>query len=130
MLILLDSSMLMIPLEKKINLSYELERILPISFEIVVPSVVLRELEELKERAEQSRKRKAHLALSLAASFRIIDSLEEEEADKELIRLAKEHNAIIATNDRELRLKLREEGVVVISLHGENRLTVFGDIEY
>ena len=47
MLVILDSSMLMLPLEKKINVSLELERLLPVSFEIVIPKIVVCELERI-----------------------------------------------------------------------------------
>ncbi len=130
MLVLLDSSMLMLPLEKKINLSYEFERILTIAFEIVVPQVVLIELEKIKEKGETATKRKAQLALNLAMSFRTIESKTEVHADYELIRLAKLHKAVIATNDRKLRSILIDKGMAVISLHGKNKLTLFGDLSY
>ena len=130
MLVLLDSSMLMLPLEKKINLSYEFERILTIAFEIVVPQVVLIELEKIKEKGETATKRKAQLALNLAMSFRTIESKTEVHADYELIRLAKLHKAVIATNDRKLRSILIYKGMAVISLHGKNKLTLFGDLSY
>ncbi|MCK5410266.1 MAG: type II toxin-antitoxin system VapC family toxin [Candidatus Heimdallarchaeaceae archaeon] len=130
MLVLLDSSMLMLPLEKKINLSYEFERILTIAFEIVVPQVVLIELEKIKEKGETATKRKAQLALNLAMSFRTIESKTEVHADYELIRLAELHKAVIATNDRKLRSILIDKGMAVISLHGKNKLTLFGDLSY
>ena len=63
MLVILDSSMLMLPLEKKINISLELERILPISFEIVVPKIVVCELERIKHDGSPSIQKKAKLAL-------------------------------------------------------------------
>ncbi|MHA1344785.1 MAG: type II toxin-antitoxin system VapC family toxin [Candidatus Heimdallarchaeaceae archaeon] len=130
MLVLLDSSMLMLPLEKKINLSFELERILLVAFEIVVPQIVLMELGELKIKGEMSTKRKAELALNLAKSFRTIESKTEGHVDHELIRLAEIHKAIVATNDRKLRSILIDKGKSVISLHGKNKLAIFGDLSY
>ncbi len=130
MLVLLDSSMLMLPLEKKINLSYEFERILDVAFEIVVPQIVLIELRELKEKGETATKRKAELALNLAKSFRVIESKTEGHVDYELMRLAEIHKAVVATNDRKLRSMLIDKGKSVISLHGKNKLAVFGDLSY
>lgn len=130
MLVLLDSSMLMLPLEKKINLNYEFERILTVSFEIVVPQIVLIELEGLKESGEITIKRKAQLALNLAGVFKTIESKIEGHVDFELIRLAEIHKAVIATNDRKLRSILIGKGMAVISLHGKNKLALFGDLSY
>ena len=66
MLIIIDSSMLMLPAEKKINLSYEFERLLPISFKVVVPEAVLDELKSLIKIGKPSIKQKAKLALQLS----------------------------------------------------------------
>jgi rRNA-processing protein FCF1 len=128
MLIILDTSMLMLPLEKKVNLTYELERLVHKNFEIVVPLAVLKELEELLEKGKQSTKLKAKLAIELANKFSILHTETNTFADEEILRLALEKDAIVATNDSELRLKLRERGITVISLHGKNKLSLFGDI--
>jgi rRNA-processing protein FCF1 len=128
MLIILDSSMLMLPLEKKINLSTEFDRLILQNYEIVVPKIVLNELNSLLGSASTDTTRKANFALNLANNYRILESAEGEYADDEIICLAEKHKAIVATNDRELRLKLRNRGIIVISLHGDNRLSLFGHI--
>ncbi|MHA1200115.1 MAG: type II toxin-antitoxin system VapC family toxin [Candidatus Heimdallarchaeaceae archaeon] len=128
MFIILDSSMLMLPLEKKINLSSEIERIITQSYEIVVPKIVINELTNLLESSSSTTTRKANFALDLAKNYSILESLEGIHTDEEILRLALEHKAIVATNDRELRLTLREKGISVISLHGKNRLSLFGYI--
>ncbi len=126
MLVILDSSMLMLPLEKKINLTLELERIISSSFTIVVPRIVLVELEKLEEKGKTSLKQKAIFAQQLAKSFEILDSEIDGNADSELERLAEKYSAIVATNDSELRSKLRKRGLAVIALRGDNRLELFG----
>ncbi|MEE9410559.1 MAG: PIN domain-containing protein [Candidatus Heimdallarchaeota archaeon] len=127
---ILDSSMLMLPLEKRINLSFELERIITSSFEIVVPQIVLNELTTLSEKGKPSIKQKALLAIKLANNFKILDSDIEGNADLEIERLAEEYQAIVATNDAELRSKLRKKGLAVISLRGKNQLAFFGFEDY
>lgn len=129
MLVILDSSMLMLPLEKKINITLELERIISSSFKIVVPRIVLIELKKLEEKGKASLKQKAIFAQQLANSFEILDSEVEGNADLELERLAEKHSAVVATNDAELRLKLRSKGLAVIALRGENHLEFFGHEE-
>lgn len=125
--IFLDSSMLMLPLEKKINLTAEFDRLLSFSYEVYIPEIILTELKKLKKVGTPSIKNKANFALRLAEQFPSFPSKLEGEADDELLRLAMEHNAIIATNDTELRNRLRSNGLPVISLHGDNRLSLFGD---
>ena len=119
--------MLMLPLEKNINLTAEFDRLLPFSYQIFVPEIIYRELDKLKLTASPSIKSKAVFAIQLAKQFSVFPSNLEGEADKELLRLAIEHKAIVATNDSELRSKLRKKGISVISLHGDNRLSLFGD---
>ncbi len=128
MLVILDSSMLMLPLEKKINISFELERLVLKSFEIVVPQVVLDELKKLLDNKSQSTRLKAKLALELASEFSVIESRTNCFADEEILRIAVEKEAIVATNDAELRSRLRKKSIAVISLHGKNKLSLFGDI--
>lgn len=128
MLIILDSSMLMLPLEKSINLSAEINRIISKSYKIVVPQIIINELTELLESASTITTRKASFALELASKFSVLESQEKVHADDEIIRLALELEAIVATNDKTLREKLRKKGIAVISLHGKNRLSLFGHV--
>lgn len=128
MLVILDSSMLMLPLERKINISYELERLLQIDFEIVVPEIVIKELKRLAENPSMALKQKAKLALELAEQYRVLESGKDGNADFEIIKLAKMYKAIVVTNDVNLRSSLRKKGLTVVSLHGKNKLALFGDI--
>ncbi|MBA7515385.1 hypothetical protein ES705_07424 [subsurface metagenome] len=128
MFIIIDSSMLMLPAEKKINLSYEFERLLPISFKVVVPEAVLDELKLLIKKGKPSIKQKANLALQLSKKYQTLESKTRIEVDLEIERLAIEHEAIVATNDSELRLRLRRKGISVIAMYGKNRLELFGDL--
>ena len=128
MFIILDSSMLMLPLEKKINLSYEIERIVQKNFELVVPLIVLEELNKILEEENQATQLKAKFALELANQFTNIESRTNCHADDEILRLAIEKQAIVATNDVKLRKKLRNRGITVISIYGKNKLSLFGEI--
>jgi len=129
MLIILDSSMLMLPLENKINLSSEINRLITKNHKIVVPKIVLEELTSLLNSASTVTTNKASFALSLAEKFAIIESNTGIHPDTEIVRLAEEKKAIVATNDKEMRQKLLDKGIAVISLHGKNRLSLFGYIE-
>ena len=129
MLVILDSSMLMLPLEKKINITSEFERIIAVDFEIVIPTIIMKELNKLVEESSPSIKQKAQFALELAKKYTVLDSNIEGNADHELERLAEKHKAIVATNDTALRSRLRQKGLPVISLRGNNKLSLFGFVE-
>jgi hypothetical protein len=89
------------------------------SCEIVIPKTVLDELCTL------SRKPKARSAIRYARkNFRIIDS--KGDVDTSVIQLARELDGIVATNDRELRKKLREESIPVLFLRGKKKLEIDG----
>ena len=130
MLVILDSSMLMLPLEKKINITNEIERILNFSFKFIVPEEVFIELEKLCTEATPSTQRKAKFALELATKFDRLPPSTEIKADDAIINLAEKHNAIVATNDGLLRKKLLAKGISVISLFGKNKLELFGEPKY
>ena len=106
-----------------------MERIISSSFRIVVPRIVLAELEKLVEQGKTSLKQKATFAQQLSKNFEILDSEIEGNADLELEKLAEKYKAVVATNDAELRLRLRSKGLSVISLRGDNRLEFFGSEE-
>lgn len=125
-MVILDSSMLMIPLERKINLSFQLEKILFFAFKIVVPTVVIKELKKHIDKKKTATRNKAKLALKLAEQYESIDSNTEIHTDDELINLAEKHNAIIATNDNELRNRLRKKGFMTIGIRGKKALELFG----
>ena len=115
----------MLPLEKRVNLSLNF---LPFSYKIVIPKIIKEELEKLKKSAKPSTKKKANFAFKLAENYENMNSSIGVHPDDEILRLALEHNAIVATTDRELKRKLRENGIAIISLRGKNKLEIVGDI--
>ncbi|MHA1303819.1 MAG: type II toxin-antitoxin system VapC family toxin [Candidatus Heimdallarchaeaceae archaeon] len=125
-IIILDSCILMLPSEKRINLS-KLD-FLPFSYILVVPEIVIEELTKLSQSDKTATKRKAKLALLLAEKYERLSSRMEGHVDTEIIRLAKQHKAIVATTDSELRRKLRNEGIPVITLRGKNELKLIGEV--
>ncbi len=119
----------MLPLEKKINLSTEIERLISLPFKILIPNSVILELQKLVQNPQNSVRLKAKLALELASSF---DTLEEkglDYADNEILMFVKKTpTTIVATTDRELRKKLKELNIPTITLRGKNRLILLGDL--
>ncbi|MHA1114961.1 MAG: type II toxin-antitoxin system VapC family toxin [Candidatus Heimdallarchaeaceae archaeon] len=125
-LILLDSCILMLPAEKKVNLG-QLET-LPFSLKVVIPEVVIKELQNLINNGKPAVQKKAKLALSIAQKYEILPSKTEEHTDDELIRLAKQYNGIVATTDVNLRKRLHKEGILCITLVGKKQLKLVGEI--
>ncbi|UJG42359.1 MAG: 30S processome protein Utp24 [Candidatus Heimdallarchaeum endolithica] len=125
-LVFLDSCILMLPAEKKLNLG-QIES-LPFSSKVVIPEIVIKELQNLVENGKPSVQNKARLALAIAQKFEIIPSRTEGHTDDELVRLAKEYDGIVATTDVNLRKRLHKEGLLYVTLVGKKGLKLVGEI--
>jgi rRNA-processing protein FCF1 len=120
--IVLDTNMLLL-IADGINIFEQIEEQLLAKPEYIVLKPVMRELEKLIARGKPLLRRKAQLALEIARKYcRIIDVEEKpgEKVDDIILRYAVENNALVATNDKELRKKLRRNGIPEIYLREES----------
>ena len=115
-MVILDTSVLISIFEKKIDIRDEISAEIG-KAELLVPRSVLRELEKLYSLSKGSKRRLAKAAIDYIDSigFKIIESEDEEDVDKDLIMLAKNFDAAVATLDKELINKLRKEGIEIIT---------------
>ena len=102
-MVILDTSVLISIFEKKIDIRDEISAEIG-KAELLVPRSVLRELEKLYSLSKGSKRRLAKAAIDYIYSvgFKIIESEDEEDVDKDLIMLAKKFDAAVATLDKEL----------------------------
>ena len=123
--ILLDTNFLMIPVQFGVDIFKEIERILPVKYELVTISPVVEELKQISSgRNRDSRAARVALQLIEQKSIKVLPT-KEKEADKALLGLAKD-SVIVATSDRELRKILGKEGVPVIYLKEKSHLEIEG----
>ncbi|KXB06195.1 hypothetical protein AKJ53_01055 [candidate division MSBL1 archaeon SCGC-AAA382F02] len=120
--IILDANFLMIPESYGVDIFSELERIVDKKYEIVIPEVVIGELKNLEKQGTASEQKSAKIALELASRGKIVNS-EKKEADEEIIRLAKEKDCLVGTNDSILKKRLQELGIPIIYLRQKSHLT-------
>lgn len=125
--IILDANFLMIPESHGVDIFSELERIVDKKYKIVIPEVVIEELERLEKNGTASEQKSAKIALELTSRGEIINS-EKEEADEEIIRLAEEKDCLVGTNDSILKKRLQELGIPIIYLRQKSHLTSSRDI--
>lgn len=80
------------------------------------------------EKGSPAMRRQASLAINLAEKCRQIKVERKlgETSDDVILRIAVEWNSPVATNDRELREKLRAKAIPVIFLRGKRRLELEG----
>jgi uncharacterized protein len=115
----------MIPAQFGVDIITELEQILP-SYELWVPSLIIRELEDIKTRSKEQDRIAASIALKIASSPPIkifqVDRENDEDVDDVLLRIS----IVLCTNDAELRKKARKKGVTVVYLRQKRYMAVDG----
>jgi len=129
-LILADTSFLLAPYDFKLNIIEELERVIDGNFTLLVPSFCVDEINRLIRKGFIMRQ-KGRLALELIKKHATVlkaCTKEGESVDDAIIRIAKEIGAIVATGDREIRKKLRKEGIPVIFVRARKKLELDGEL--
>lgn len=124
----MDSNFLFIPLRFRVDIFEELKRLFGENVRYIVPSVVVDELKLLKENANNSFKKKVDFALLLTEKCRVIKEVVKpgENIDDVILRISIERGYVVATNDSELRRRLREKAVSVVYLRQQAFLEVDG----
>jgi rRNA-processing protein FCF1 len=126
--ILLDANALLMQFQFSVDIENELRRILDVAYEIVVPELVVGELRHLAQSMQGKDRAEALMAIRLAQTFRIVKT--EGSADTGILRLAEKLSAIVVTNDKILRARLRAKNIPNIHLRSKAFLTVEGHIGF
>jgi len=119
--IVVDTNMLLIPYQYRVDIFREFERLLPGLKIYTVPQVV-KEVERLLYTGSLEERLAAKIATKLLERVEILEVDPEVPTDRILLELSDDY--IIATNDRELRRKIRERGGTIIFLRELNHLEV------
>ncbi|MDG6938854.1 MAG: DNA-binding protein [Nitrososphaerota archaeon] len=114
MIVLLDTSLLLLMAEKPVDLDRLVE--LVGRFDFAVPATVMAELRSMTAGTGR-RSRLARSALSFASKQRQVDAAGE--VDGSLVDLASKGGSAVATMDAELIGRLRGRGVPVLTLRGD-----------
>jgi rRNA-processing protein FCF1 len=116
--VILDSNFLFVSSQFKVDIFEELMKLLNQQFDPILLSPTYKELLRLADQGSPKIRKLASLALKLAEKCHLIqvEPLSGETHDDVIVRVAKEWNCPVATNDRELRKKLRKEKVPTIFL--------------
>ena len=126
--IIVDSNALFVPLLFKIDIFTGLEELLNKNFELILLSPVKKELEMLTKKSSPDEVKKAKFALSLASKCTYVKVPEKrlEPTDDAILRIAKQWNSPVFTNDKALKKKLRDISVPVIYVRQKSRLEIDG----
>ncbi len=127
--IIVDTNILLQSVRHNIDLFEKLGEALLAKFEILIPDVVIKELEKLRNKGRPIERKEATLILNLVKDkVKIVSARQTfSKIDDALLSLAIDHRAILLTNDRELRRKARLLRVPVARLNiKERRIYVEG----
>jgi len=129
--VILDSNFLFVPLRFGVDIFGEIERLLGPLVVCLVPAAVLAELGRLRGESSPGLVREIDFALELAGRCRVLegDRLKGESVDDLILRQAVDGGYLVATNDGELRRRLKGVGVPVVFLRQRAYLEVEGYVE-
>lgn len=122
--VILDSNALMMQFQFHIDIETELGRVFDFPYEIIIPSIVVEELDALATESVGKDKQEAKLALELAKNFKVMES--KGEGDTAILKLAESLNAIVVTNDKILRARLRAKNIPNVHMRSKAFLTLEG----
>ena len=127
---ILDSNFLFIPSQFHVDIFKELENRLNRRFDPILLSPTRMELLKMTEKGSPKKRQQALLALKLTEKCRTVnvEQSHKETPDDVIVRVAKDWRCPVATNDKELRKRLRIKSVPVIYLRQKSHLEVEGDI--
>ena len=121
----------MMMIQLGVDVVEELSILLPSSYDLIVPSVVINELNTLKKTAKGQDKIASGVALQIAASdsFSIVEIEKTGHVDNLLLDFCTDDD-ILCTNDRDLRRRARKRGITVCYLRQHRFLEVDGYIKH
>ena len=128
--VILDANFLLVPVQFNLDIFEELANLLNRRFEPILLSSTQKELQGLAKSTSTKTQKQALTALRLAEKCRFVtvEKSVNETYDDVIVRVAAEWKSPVATNDRELRKRLRQLGVPVIFMRQKHRLEMEGAV--
>ena len=131
-LVVPDTNFLLVPGQFGVDIISELNRILDVRFKILIPNVVLQELEVVEQKTRGKDLLAVRMAKKLAERFETVEigRFGERPIDDQIFDFAvKNERVIVCTNDKGLKKRLRENGVPVVYLRSKKILELEGMLE-
>ena len=121
--IILDTNFLTVPYQFNIDIFEEIDRVVVGEYELTTLDCVVKELKKLKKsRGKAAASAKVALLLIKEKNVKVIKT-GEKNVDIKIYRMADE-NTIVATNDRDLRRKLKNKNVKVLYLRSKKYIAI------
>jgi rRNA-processing protein FCF1 len=128
--VVLDANFFFVSSQFNVDVFEELAKLLNRRFEPILLSSTQKELQGLAESNSPKKRKQAHLALRLAEKCRLLPVKKSfnETYDDVIVRVSAKWKTPVATNDQELRKRLRKIGVPVIFLRQKRCLEWEGSV--
>ncbi|MGD6933069.1 MAG: PIN domain-containing protein [Candidatus Bathyarchaeia archaeon] len=126
--VIMDSNALFAPLELKIDIFEETRHLVKRNVDFILLSPVKAELELLANKESSKLRRQANFALRLAEKCKFVPVAVSEKftTDDAIVKVAKNWNCPVFTNDRLLKKRLRDISLPVIYVRQKSRLEIDG----
>jgi rRNA-processing protein FCF1 len=121
--VILDTNAILMCFEFSIDLENEIFSLIGNSH-IIVPEPIYEELKILSTKGKGNKRIKAKGAIGLIKKYDIVSLDYDLSGDTAIFKYAKDLNAFVVTNDKELRKKLKNESISVIYLRGKQKLVL------
>lgn len=121
-IVILDTNAILMLFEFSVDLHAELRRLLG-SYQLVIPTSVVQELKHISQQGDGLKNRNAKAGLTLIKDIEQIE-IHDLKGDEAVFSLAKQLQGIVVTNDRNLRLRLKEQSLPVIFLRKKQMLSM------
>ena len=127
--ILLDTNFLLAVYQFKVDIFTELDRVCNFDFKLFVLDKTIEELKKIVEEQKGKNKEAAKIALKLIAikKINIIKTKSNIKTDDVIRDVAAKDNYIVATQDKDLKRKLINQGASVIVLRQKKVLAIIND---
>ena len=120
--IILDTNFLLIPIQFKVDIFSELDRICDFNYKLYIYANSISELKNIIEKQSQKHKKAAEFALKLI-KLKNIEIIKSDEKDVDSLILENfDKDTIIATQDAVLKKKLLRKGASVVILRQKKYL--------
>jgi len=121
--VILDTNFLLVPFQQKIDILSELDYLLDFSHRYVVSSRTVSELKRLgKNKGRKGMAARLALKLLEANADRIEKLASRLPVDEWIVRYAEKTGAVVCTNDRKLRKRLKARNIKIIALKGKSKV--------
>jgi hypothetical protein len=124
--ILLDTNFLLIPYQFKVDIFTQIDRISMFKYKLFVLDKTIEELKKIVEEQKGKNKEAAKIALKLISikNMRVIKTKSDKKTDDIILDIASKDDFIVATQDKDLKRRLINQGIIIIVLRQKKKLAI------